>query len=367
MKRSKHILLTVLVALGLLAPALESVVGSLRVTPSFTARAMGAKETPRQEHSAFLEQLQPRDSLLIADQIRYGVRIYRLEDGTRLTPELKGSLSDSLMKVKDWHIDTLKAWTPKEGPSRSDIEISTILTSFEAGTFDLPGITVERWFKDGIVDSLTFEGREIQYCTMPVDTATFQVHELKEQIDYPVTFVEILPWVGGALALAGLIALAVFLIRRYLHRRDEKVLQREPAHIVALRRLDAYRGDKYWTEDKQKQFYSGVTDALREYIAARYGVGAMEMTTRELFRALKGVELDLTLRTGLQHLFETADFVKFAKMTLPREENATVVPFAVQFVTATYEQQLQEEAPVDKADKTDKSGKTEKKEKEGKA
>lgn len=343
MKRSKHILLTALVALGLLLPALAPV-GDLN--PAFTARAMAAKETPKQQHEAFMERLQPRDSLLIADQIRYGARIYRLEDGTRLTPELQGVLSDSLVKVKDWHIDTLKAWTPKEGPSRSDIEISTILTSFEAGTFDLPGITVERWFKDGIVDSLSFEGREITYCAMPVDTATFQVHELKEQIQYPVTFVEVLPWIGGGLGAAALIVLAVWLIRRYLHRRDEKVLQREPAHIVALRKLDAYRGDKFWTEDKQKQFYSGVTDALREYIAARYGVGAMEMTTRELFRALKGVELDLTLRTGLQHLFETADFVKFAKMTLPREENATVVPFAVQFVTATYEQQLQEEAPA---------------------
>ncbi len=361
MKLNKHILLIVLVALGLLLPALAPV-GDLN--PAFTAQAMGSKETPKQAHEAFMERLQPRDSLLIADQIRYGARIYRLEDGTRLTPEFRGTLSDSLMTVRDWHIDTLKAWTPKEGPSRSDIEISTILTSFEAGTFDLPGITVERWFKDGIVDSLTFEGREIQYCTMPVDTATFQVHELKAQIDYPVTFVETLPWIGGALGGVALIALAVWLIRRYLHRRDEKILQREPAHIVALRKLDAYRGDKYWTEDKQKQFYSGVTDALREYIAARYGVGAMEMTTRELFRALKGVELDLTLRTGLQHLFETADFVKFAKMTLPREENATVVPFAVQFVTATYEQQLQEEAPADKADKSDKSDKAEK---EGKA
>lgn len=346
MKRSKHILLTVLVALGLLSPALAPVPGLSPVTSAFTARAMGKQETPKKPHTAFLEQLQPRDSLLIADQIRYGVRIFRLEDGTRLTPEFQGPLSDSLVKVKDWHIDTLKAWTPKEGPSRSDIEISTILTSFEAGTFNLPGITVERWFKDGIVDSLTFEGQDIQYCTMPVDTATFKVHELKEQIQYPVTFIELLPWIGGALGGIALIALAVVLIRRYLHRRDEKILQREPAHIVALRKLDTYRGDKYWTEDKQKQFYSGVTDALREYIAARYGVGAMEMTTRELFQALKDVELDLTLRTGLQHLFETADFVKFAKMTLPREENATVVPFAVQFVTATYEQQLQEEAPA---------------------
>ena len=346
MKQSKHIFLIALVALGLLAPALAPVAGPLRISPVFTAQAMGTKESPTQQHEASLEQLQPRDSLLIADQIRYGVRIYRLEDGTRLTPELQGTLSDSLIKVKDWHIDTLKAWTPKEGPSRSDIEISTILTSFDAGTFDLPGITVERWFKDGIVDSLSFEGQEIQYYTMPVDTATFKVHELKEQIDYPVTIVEILPWIGGAQGGIALIALAVWFVRRYLHRRDEKILQREPAHIVALRKLDTYRGDKYWTEDKQKQFYSGVTDALREYIAARYGVGAMEMTTRELFQALKGVELDLTLRTGLQHLFETADFVKFAKMTLPREENATVVPFAVQFVTATYEQQLQEEAPA---------------------
>ena len=77
----------------------------------------------------------------------------------------------------------------------------------------------------------------------------------------------------------------------------------------------------------------------------------MEMTTRELFDSLKDADIDMTLRTGLQHLFETADFVKFAKMTLPREENATVVPFAVQFVTATYEQQLQQEAPAQEKEK----------------
>jgi hypothetical protein len=217
------------------------------------------------------------------------------------------------------------------------------LTSFDAARYHLPGIVVERWFKDGVVDSLVFAGEDIEYFTIPVDTATFQVHPLKAQIEYPVTFVEILPYLGGAILLVLLVVLAVFLIRRYLSRRDEAVLKREPAHIVALRKLDAYRGDKYWTEDKQKQFYSGVTDALREYISARYGVSALEMTTRELFVALKDAEMDLTLKTALQKLFETADFVKFAKMTLPREENASVVPFAVQFVTATYEQQLQEE------------------------
>lgn len=312
---------------------------------SLSLSAMGRHEEVKKEHASFLEQLQERDSLLLADQLRYGVRIYRLEENTRLTPSWEDNimLSDSLMVVKDWHIDTLSAYEAAPGDVRSDIELSVQLTSFDAARYHLPGIVVERWFKDGVVDSLVFAGEDIEYFTIPVDTATFQVHPLKAQIEYPVTFVEILPYLGGAILLVLLVVLAVFLIRRYLSRRDEAVLKREPAHIVALRKLDAYRGDKYWTEDKQKQFYSGVTDALREYISARYRVSALEMTTRELFVALKDAEMDLTLKTALQKLFETADFVKFAKMTLPREENASVVPFAVQFVTATYEQQLQEE------------------------
>ncbi|MBQ1209918.1 MAG: hypothetical protein IIX64_05570 [Bacteroidales bacterium] len=312
---------------------------------SLSLSAMGRHEEVKKEHASFLEQLQERDSLLLADQLRYGVRIYRLEENTRLTPSWEDNimLSDSLMVVRDWHIDTISAYEAAPGDVRSDIELSVQLTSFDAARYHLPGIVVERWFKDGVVDSLVFAGEDIEYFTIPVDTATFQVHPLKAQIEYPVTFVEILPYLGGAILLVLLVVLAVFLIRRYLSRRDEAVLKREPAHIVALRKLDAYRGDKYWTEDKQKQFYSGVTDALREYISARYGVSALEMTTRELFVALKDAEMDLTLKTALQKLFETADFVKFAKMTLPREENASVVPFAVQFVTATYEQQLQEE------------------------
>jgi hypothetical protein len=36
---------------------------------------------------------------------------------------------------------------------------------------------------------------------------------------------------------------------------------------VALRELDKYRGNAMWVPEKQKVFYSGITDALREYIA----------------------------------------------------------------------------------------------------
>ena len=42
----------------------------------------------------------------------------------------------------------------------------------------------------------------------------------------------------------------------------------------------------------------------------------------------------------MKSLFERADFVKFAKFTATDEENATVLPQAVHFVTATYEQEI---------------------------
>ena len=108
--------------------------------------------------------------------------------------------------------------------------------------------------------------------------------------------------------------------------------------MVALRKLDRYRGDKYWAADRQKAFYSGVTDTLKEYIDARFGVDAPEMTTAELFDALKG-EKEITPESyqALRELFERADFVKFAKMVVSDEENATVLPVAVKFVTDTYQ------------------------------
>ena len=46
----------------------------------------------------------------------------------------------------------------------------------------------------------------------------------------------------------------------------------------------------------------------------------------------------------MKDLFERADFVKFAKYIATPEDNATVLPQAVRFVTSTYQTQVEEEA-----------------------
>ena len=115
---------------------------------------------------------------------------------------------------------------------------------------------------------------------------------------------------------------------------------------MALRKLDKFRGNKLWAPEKQKQFYSGITDVLREYIVGRFGVSAMEMTTAEIFEGLKDKEIPEPLMEEAKNLFVTSDFVKFAKMTVSDEENAKALPSAIRFVTSTWKSEEEEEGNV---------------------
>lgn len=295
---------------------------------------------------AWLRQLQPRDSILIADQIEYGFQLDSVPAGTTLAlPDLRETSNDTLTLVRSWQLDTLATLRVRQ-PGRKDraelhnIRGSIVLAPFEEGTYHLPPIPVLRNGKD----TLLFEALQMEVKTMPVDTATFEIHDIKGQLRYPLTFREMLPWIGGALLLAGLAVLLSWLIRRRRAQGGGEAAKKDPAYIVALRELDKWRGDRFWAPDKQKAFYSGITDALKNYIEDRFGIDAPEMTTAELFAALKQAEdLPEELREETRGVFECADFVKFAKHVASEEENARALPTAVRFVTSTYQTVLEEE------------------------
>ena len=309
---------------------------------------------------ARIEQLQKRDSILIADQVRYEIVIEGLEKDSRIAlPDFSQASNDTLTLVRGWQLDTLSGGKPVRSRNAKaaekilrkpfDVRASIILAPFEEGKYELPDIPVVRNIKDKY-DTLIFKGVEMEVKTMPVDTATFQIHDIKGQILYPVTFKELLPWIGGGLLAAALIALLVWLLVRASRRKAEAMKPKDPAYIVALRELDKYRSDKYWAPEKQKAFYSGITDALKFYMDDRFGVDAPEMTTAELFDALKS-DKDITpeMYSDLKELFERADFVKFAKHIASDEENAKALPLAVSFVTTTYQADIQKEASGEEA------------------
>lgn len=290
---------------------------------------------------AFLEQLQKRDSVLIADQLRYGFRLDNVKAGTVLgLPDLSKGVMDSIELVSDWKIDTLKI---RRKTQEMNLEGSFVITSFDEGKYELPDIAVQMTTPDGKTDTLLFAGKDLEVLSMPVDTTTFKPHDIKGQIRYPLTFKEILPYIIGIQLLAMIIILVVSLLKMRKKNESGEGGIKEPAYIVALKKLDKFRGNKLWEPEKQKQFYSGVTDVLREYIAARFGVGAMEMTTAEIFEGLKDKEIPQEIMEETRNLFVTSDLVKFAKMTVSDDENVKAVPSAVRFVTTTWKSEEEEE------------------------
>lgn len=289
---------------------------------------------------AYMKQLQPRDSILVADQIEYGFRLDSLREGTGIAlPDFSKASNDTLTVVRGWQVDTVGRIRKK---GLRNIRAHIVLAPFEEGIYELPDIPVQRTF-GARVDTLVFSGLKMEVKSMPVDTATFEIHDIKGQMRYPLTFREVVPWVALGWLAAVLVILAVCLADMHRRRVSGKDAVKEPAYIVALRSLDKYRGDRYWAPEKQKTFYSGVTDALKVYMDERFGVDAPEMTTAELFDALKSEKaLEPELYNELKELFERADFVKFAKYTATDEDNAKVLPLAVRFVTNTYQTEPEE-------------------------
>lgn len=298
---------------------------------------------------AYLKLSEQKDTVLVADQFEYGFELDKLKEGSDIVLADPREMfpGDTLVLVRGWQVDTLE--TDRKTLARK-IRATVRLAPFEEGKYLLPPIFALRVNPDGKSDTLKFDAQELQVFDVPVDTAAFEVKELKPLVEYPVTFKEVLPWASGGLLAVALTVGLVILLRRLLSRRpEEKSKTSDPAYIVALRKLEKYRGEKFWVPEKQKMFYSGITDTLKEYMEERYGFDAQEMTTAEVFDQLGRKEfcVPAELYEKTRKLFETADFVKFAKHTVGEEENSSALPLAIRFVMDTYKA---EEEPQKTAD-----------------
>ena len=281
-----------------------------------------------------------RDSILIGDQVEWTLD-FQLAPGEAVSISKPGAEPvPGVEALGEMALDTL---SDKKGTL--SLRGRIILTSFDSGSYVLPPLYVLMARADGSIDTLEYTGPRLAVNTIPIDTATFQPHDIKGQIRYPVTFREVIPWVGLALLVAVLVWLLVRWIRLRRQNRDffGKPVVKDPPHIVALRSLEKTRAQKLWQAGKQKQFYTQVTDALRQYIADRFDVAALEQTSAEMFRDLQDKDIEPELKEKLKDLFTTADFVKFAKHTASDQENENAIPTAIRFVNETYMKEIEKE------------------------
>ncbi|MDD3201130.1 MAG: hypothetical protein PHP76_03915 [Bacteroidales bacterium] len=280
-----------------------------------------------------------KDTILIGDRVEWIMNLSIKEGEECYFEQPDDPVAGGVETVQKLVMDTLS-----KSKGNINIEGKMILTCFDSGSYFLPPVIALVGKQNGAVDTLFFDGPVLEVTTIPIDTATFKPYDIKGQIKYPLTFKEILPWLGIIILVAALI---YGIVRFVKYRKENKTffgkpIVKDPPHIVALRSLEKIRGQKLWQNNKQKQFYTGVTDTLRQYIASRYDISAMEQTSAEMFDSLRDKKIDAKLYGELKDLFTTADFVKFAKHNASTEENENAIPTAVRFVNTTFMQDLED-------------------------
>jgi len=108
-----------------------------------------------------------------------------------------------------------------------------------------------------------------------------------------------------------------------------------PPYEMARQRLDNLHEQHLCERGQERAYYTELTDILREYIDKRFGINAMEMTSRQILDRLNANPDTRPSERLMRQILEVADFVKFAKMRPMPEDNTKSFNHAVEFVENT--------------------------------
>ena len=276
---------------------------------------------------AFVEQSIDSVAILIGQQTHMTLSV-TTKPGARISwPRLK----PSQYLIPGIEIVELQKGDSTDADGMIKISRVYTLTSFDEKLYAIPALKIK-------VDNQSFSGGQLalKVMTVPVDTLhPNQFFPAKDVQDNPFQWEEwhLVFWLS-------IIVLVLCLLMIYLFVR---LKQNKPAHQKALKAIEEIKAAHMVTSENQKEYYTRLTDTLRQYIKERFGFNAMEMTSSEIIYRLreagdqKGID-------ELRELFTTADLVKFAKHNALINENDLNLVNAAKFIdeTKTEAQEVEE-------------------------
>ena len=317
----------------------------LALTPLLTWGAAAGQEIPK-----VTAHIEP-DSILIGD--RFDLVIDVEKDLVQVVefPEFENR-DGRIEFVESLPVDTLE----RDG-RHLKLRKRYRLAAFDEGRYNL-GTASVLYADKNILDTLsTRDSLYLEVTTFQIDSTSQSIYDLKGQRTLPFRLAEIRTYLLWGAAALLLLAAALYALVRWLAKRGKgfgdlfKPAPPLPPHVAAIQALETLHNQKLWQNNRHKQYYSGLTDILRTYIAARWGIGAMEMTSDEIIAAMRPVELPDKARMDLTAILRDGDLVKFAKATPPAEENEADYLKAYYFVEET--KLVEENTPTEGPDAMD--------------
>ena len=285
-------------------------------------------------------------TLFIGDQTDLHLRAIG-EVGEQVTmPVLDKELIPGVEIVDRTIVDTISL---KDGRVQYDQYLT--VTSFEDSLFYIAPLPFVSGDDTVWSDALTLNVVQ----PFEMDTTDMAITDIKGVYKAPVWWWGIFRWVLLAVLLAG-VGVAGYYLITYLQRRKLEEAGNEvvteplrPADEVALEKLDAIKEKKIWQQGQVKEYYTQLTDVVREYIARRFEVSSVEQTSDETLRDIRPLLSERKdLYDQLRKMLTLADLVKFAKWSTTPDENELSLRNAYTFVKETTIKSLEDgaEAPT---------------------
>ncbi len=280
----------------------------------------------------------------IGDQTYFNFQVKQPKNIYIQFPKITDNLIDGIEILSKTGIDTILA-----DDNTLVLNQRFLITSFEDSIYTIPQF-------DFLIDTFAYKTDSLQIAVtlLDVDSTFFEqldtsltipIFDIKVPLNTPWTFKEFWEynktWVMSLIALIILAIAVIYVIKR--KKANKPIIKfekpKEPAHIIAIRNLEALKEKKLWQQDRIKEYYTELTDILREYIEQRFNIQTFEKTSSEIINNIeraKIVEDELIYK--LREILLLSDLVKFAKGRPLSGDNDTSLSYAFNFVEKTIPQ-----------------------------
>lgn len=226
--------------------------------------------------------------------------------------------------------------------TRLQIDQDVLITSFDSGFYYIPPFRC----MDGS-DTLISNSLSLKVVTLPVDTTGAEFFDIKTVMKPPLVWTDYLYILWILLGIA-VVAVLIYLYIRYRNHKPILPVEKKepdlPPHVRAIQALEQLKTEKLWQNNREKEYYTRLTDVLRYYIYERFGINAMEMTSAEILSLIRAYSDANSVYENLKQVLQVADFVKFAKLKPLPDENEVSMMNALFFVSQTKEPEKTEES-----------------------
>jgi hypothetical protein len=285
-----------------------------------------------------------KDAITIGDQIKVELNVTVPAGSLVQWPLLADTLARNVEILRKSGIDTVSS-----GKDSFTLKQEIVVTSFDSGYYAIRPVIFKYNLKGDTLTYLT-ETNTVNLDVQTIRTdASKDIKPIKPPLKAPVTFRELLPWIVLVLFLIAAAAAIYFFLKRRKKATPTVTTRLKPTippYEAAMEALDSLRNKKLWQSGRVKEYYSELTDIVREYIELRFPVRALEMTTGEINEAMRTTEVSDSSRDKLFRVLSLADLVKFAKEQPLPMENENCMNQSIEFVRETrpHKEILSEEA-----------------------